>query len=483
MKKFRQIPIKTLPLAAAFLLSGCSNDNSSAPSGTTADVSVEEIQAIAKDAYVYGFPLVMNLKTIYDYSVDVDSPNYKGPLNEVSCDARLFTPEDTAVVTPNSDTPYCMFWMDLRSEPLVFAVPEMEDDRYYGVQLIDLYTHNYAYIGTRTNDNAAGSYLLAGADWVGEKPDGITEVVTSETDLIFAIIRTQLFDSDDLGRVAEIQSSYALQPLSAFLGRDAPAAAPAIEFPNWVNGAEFSVAAFSYLDFALDLLDTHADETELVENFAKIGIGTPGEFSATALEPEHLGAMENAVQQSIEEISAFIAANSSDPIFSARLFGTRDFLNEAAAAIGQPDIYLQRATGALAGLYGNSGAEAVYPAYFVDSAGDQLNAAEHDYVMTFAAGELPPAKAFWSLSMYDGPTQLFIDNPLDRYLVNSTMSEGFIFEEDGSLVIRVQKDSPGPEREANWLPAPDGAFYVILRLYLPEQAVLDGEWGAPALSK
>ncbi len=104
---------------------GCSADNSTDPSGTKTDISAEEVQAIARDAYIYGFPLVMNLKTIYDYTVDVGSPNYKGPLNEVSCEARLFTPADTAVVTPNSDTPYCMFWMDLRSEPVVLTVPEL----------------------------------------------------------------------------------------------------------------------------------------------------------------------------------------------------------------------------------------------------------------------------------------------------------------------------------------------------------------------
>ena len=474
---------RTYPLVAAVLLLGCSADNSTEPSAAKTDVSAEEAQAIARDAYVYGFPLVMNLKTIYDYTVDVESPNYKGPLNELSCVARLFTPADTAVVTPNSDTPYCMFWMDLRSEPVVLTVPELEDNRYYSVQLIDLYTHNFAYIGTRINSNAAGSYLLAGPDWNGEKPHGITEVLTSETDLIFAIIRTQLFDSDDLARVAEIQSDYALEPLSAYLGLDTPAQAPAIDFPDWKDGAEFSVGAFEYLDFALDLLSTHPDESELFASFAKIGIGTPDAFSTAALEPELLGALESAVQQSIGEMRALIDETSFDPLMSAKIFGTREFLKEAAPAFGLPDMYLPRATAALVGIYGNSGAEAVYPTYFVDHEGNQLNAADHNYEMKFAAGELPPAKAFWSLSMYDGATQLFIDNPLDRYLVNSAMNGDFLFEDNGSLVVHVQKSPPGADREANWLPAPDGIFYLVLRLYLPEQRVLDGEWAPPALLK
>lgn len=473
--------LKGLPMIAAVFLLGYSGGDGAESATAKSELSAEEAQAIARDAYVYGFPLVMNLKTIYDYTVNTESPNYKGPLNEVSCEARLFTPADTAVVTPNSDTPYCMFWMDLRSEPQVLTVPEMENDRYYSVQLIDFYTHNFAYIGTRVNDNVAGSYLLAGPDWNGEKPDGIAEILASETDLIFAIIRTQLFNSDDLARVAEIQSSYALQPLSAYLGQDAPAVVPAIDFPSWKDGTEFSVAAFDYLDFALELISTHPDESELIANFAKIGIGTPEEFSTAKLEPERLGALQAAVQQSVGEIQAFIDAKSSDPIFSAQLFGTRAFLNEAAATMNQPNYYLLRTAAAVAGLYGNSGAEAVYPTYFVDDEGDPLNAAEHSYVMKFAANGLPPAKAFWSLSMYDGPTQLFIENPLDRYLVNSAMIEEFVFEDDGSLLISVQKGSPGADREANWLPAPDGPFYLALRLYLPEQRVLDGEWTAPAL--
>ncbi len=478
-----QQQFRTYSLVAAMFLLGCSGDNGTEPSGTKTDVSTEEAQAIARDAYIYGFPMVMNLKTIYDYTVDVDSPNYKGPFNEVSCEARLFTPADTAVVTPNSDTPYCMFWMDLRSEPLILTVPELEDDRYYSVQLIDFYTHNFAYIGTRINDNAAGSYLLAGPGWNGDKPDGITEILASETELIFAVVRTQLFDSDDLDRVAEIQSTYVLQPLSAYLGQDAPAQVPAIDFPSWKDGAEFSVAAFDYIDFALDLLGTHPDESELVARFAKIGIGTTGAFNTVALEPEFVRALEAAVQQGVGEMRALIGATSFDPLMSAKIFGTRAFLNEAAPALGQPNMYLPRATAALVGLYGNSGAEAVYPTYFVDNEGSQLNATDHNYVMNFAAGELPPAKAFWSLSMYDGVTQLFIDNPLDRYLVNSAMTGGFIFEHDGSLVIHIQKDPPGADREANWLPAPDGPYYLVLRLYLPEQRVLDGEWTPPKLSQ
>ena len=137
------------------------------------ELSSEEVTAIAKDAYIYGFPMVMGYKTMYAYAIDQENDDYKGPFNQMSCEARLFTPQDKAVVTPNADTPYCMFWMDLRAEPLVLTVPKMEPERFYHFQLIDLYTHNFAYVGTLTTGNGAGKYLIAGPDWDGKKPEGI----------------------------------------------------------------------------------------------------------------------------------------------------------------------------------------------------------------------------------------------------------------------------------------------------------------------
>ncbi|MFV1987738.1 MAG: DUF1254 domain-containing protein [Gemmatimonadota bacterium] len=447
------------------------------------DLTSVEISAIARDAYVYGFPMVMNVKTINEYVIDTDSPDYKGPFNQVSCEARLFTPADRTVVTPNSDTPYCMFWMDLRAQPQVMSVPDIDAGRYYGIQLIDLYTHNFAYIGTRTNDNRAGNYLLAGPGWDGERPEGVRDVLRSETDLIFAVIRTQVFDDADLERVEAIQASYRISSLADFLGETVGSNATALSFPPWEAGVEFTPAALGYLDFVLDLVDTHPDEADLMARFARIGIGTPDAFDFASLDPAVAEAVEAGVQQGIADIRAAIDRYSGDPLMSAKILGTRDALRESAAALEMPDFYLLRASAAMVGLYGNSGEEAIYPAYFTDSGGEPLDAAAHDYVMRFAGGGLPPVRAFWSLSMYDGQTQLFIDNPLDRYLLNSSMTDQFVREDDGTIVFNIQKESPGDGREANWLPAPDGPFYMILRLYLPEEAALGGDWTPPIVAR
>ncbi len=448
-------------------------------------ITPEEATAIAREAYIYGFPMVMNYKTLYNYVIDTENPEYKGPFNQLSCVARLFTPEDKAVVTPNADTPYCMFWIDLRAEPMVLTVPEMEPERFYHFQLIDLYTHNFAYVGTLTTGNGAGTYLIAGPDWHGEKPEGITGVIRSETGFVFNVTRTQLFGADDLAKVKEIQSSFSLQTLSAFLGEDAPPTPAMPRFPEWVEGAQFDERFFGYLDFMMSLLEKPgAGEQPLWDRLALLGIGPETTFDFAALPAEIQEALKAGRGEGFAEIEEFIKKYSSDPLVSGKLFGTREFLTKSAKTnygLETPDIL--RSVAAHMGLYGNSAAEAIYPTYLTDADQQPLDASANSYTLTFEKGKLPPVKAFWSLTMYDGKTQLFIENPLDRYLLNSTMIDQFQVAKDGSIILHIQKDSPGKGKESNWLPAPDGPFYLILRLYGPEDAALEGEWKPPPATK
>lgn len=466
-----------LGLTILILSSGCSD--------SAIDTSTRDAKSVAKDAYVYGFPMVMNFKTLWNYVVDTDSPEYKGPFNNVSCEARLYTPEDKAIVTPNADTPYCIFWMDLRTEPQILSVPKIEDERYYSFQLIDLYTHNYAYVGTLTTGNEAGHYLLAGPDWDGAKPAGVTDVIRSETDFILNITRTQLFGPDDLTKVAEIQSEYQLQPLSAFLGVQAPAAAARPDFPEWDEGAQFDQRFFTYLDFMMTVLGKPGPgEEALWKDLAGLGIGPGAAFDFSELPVKTQTALRAGVTEGIAEIEAFLAENVKDPLSSGKVFGTRAFLQHSAEgnySLSRPDLL--RSVAATQGLYGNSADEASYPTYLTDVDGEPLNAANHNYTLTFPKGALPPVKAFWSLSMYDGKTQLFINNPLDRYLISSNDLDQLVPQDDGSLQLLIGKDAPGGALEANWLPAPDGPFYVVMRLYGPEKVVWEGKWTAPPIKK
>jgi len=447
-------------------------------------LTAKEAKQIAKEAYIYGFPLVLNYKTMYSYAIDKKSPEYKGDFNKLACVARVYTPEDKAIVTPNSDTPYCMAWVDMRSEPVVFTIPEIEKKRFYEVQLIDLYTHNFTYVSTVATGNVPGKYLLAGPDWKGEVPKDITKVIPCETQFLFSIHRTQLFNPSDIDNLKKIQDAYRIEPLSTFLGTKAPSAAAAIDFPEWKEGAEFNAQFFNYLDFMMSLVKTPEEEQELMKKFAKIGLGGEDKLDINKLSPEIQKALEEGAKEGLSAIKEFGTKASTDPLASAKVFGTRAFLNKSAKDnYNLDDLFMIRAVAAQMGIYGNSGAEAIYPTYLVDAEGTPFDASQNSYTMTFKKGEFPPVTAFWSLTMYDGKTQLLIDNPLKRYLLNSPMMEQFVLGEDGSLTIYVQKESPGKQLESNWLPAPDGSFYATMRLYGPKKEALEGKWVAPALVK
>jgi len=301
----------------------------------------------------------------------------------------------------------------MRAEPVVFTIPEIEKERFYEVQLIDLYTHNFAYISTVATGNVPGNYLLTGPDWNGEVPKGITKVIPCETQFLFSIYRTQLLNSSDLDNVKNIQDAYRVEPLSTYLGTKAPSAAAAIDFPEWKDGAEFSVESFNYLDFMLSLVKTPQEEQELMKRFAKIGLGDEDKFDIKKFSPEIQKALEEGVKEGFSEIEEFGKIHSKDPLSSAKGYGTRAFLNKSAKEnYNLDDFFIIRAVAAQTGIYGNSGDEAIYPTYLVDAQGAPFDASQNKYTLTFKKGEFPPVKAFWSLTMYDGKMQLLIDNRL-----------------------------------------------------------------------
>ena len=439
-------------------------------------VSAEEARAIAKEAYVYGFPLVDSYRIQHSYFVDSKNPEYKGGWNEIHNTARVYTPEDKAIQTPNSDTPYSFIGADLRAEPLVLTVPEVEAGRYYSLQFIDMYTFNFAYVGSRATGNGAGRFLLAGPGWQGEKPEGVREVIRSETELAFVLYRTQLFGADDIDNVKKIQAGYKVEPLSAFLGQPAPAAAPAIDFmtPLTPDEQKTSPEFFDMLGFVLQFCPAVPAETELRARFAKLGIEAGRTFDPAALAPETRAAVEAGMADAWAAFTQFKETElDTGRKSSADGFGTRAFLN---------GDYLVRMASAVLGIYGNSKDEALYPVYFVD-ADDKPTDGSSRYVLRFAPDELPPVNAFWSLTMYELPASLLSANKLNRYLINSPMLPGLAKDADGGLTLIVQHESPGADSEPNWLPAPAGPFFMVMRLYWPKQEALDGTWKAPPLQR
>ena len=222
-------------------------------------LSPKEARQIAKEAYIYGFPIVDNYRVNHSFFVDRKSTEFKAPWNSLNNTARVFTPDDKAIQTPNSDTPYSQLGTDLRAEPLVLTIPPIEKKRYFSVQLIDAYTHNFDYIGTRTTGNGGGHYLLAGPGWKGEAPKGIAAAFRSETELGWAFYRTQLFDPSDIDNVKKVQAGYKVQTLSQFLGKPPPPAAPRIDFVAPLSPEEqrTSPAFFNLLSLVLGFCPIH----------------------------------------------------------------------------------------------------------------------------------------------------------------------------------------------------------------------------------
>ncbi len=248
--------------------------------------SIEETKAIAEEGFIYGLPIVMNYAVMYEYAVDKGGSQFKAPFNQIKNEPRVYTYKDTAVITPNSDTPYSFVWLDLRAEPMVLTVPAVEKDRYYAVQLIDSNTYNYGYIGSRATGNDPGSYMVVGPGWKGDKPKGIEKVFTSGTPFSLAAYRTQLFDPKDMPNVIKVQDGYKVEPLSAFLKQPAPAAAPAIEFsPATTEGIKENF--WSYLDAALKYVPETDMDKDIRAKLATIGIGPKKTFDLKDLSPEH----------------------------------------------------------------------------------------------------------------------------------------------------------------------------------------------------
>jgi hypothetical protein len=438
-------------------------------------LSPDEARAIAKEATIYGFPLVDNYRIQYSYFVDRSSPEYKASWNTLVNSARVYTPDDKAIQTPNSDTPYSYVGADLRAEPLVFTVPAVEKDRYYSLQFIDMYTFNFAYVGSRATGDDAGSYLLAGPNWKGETAPGVKSVIRSETEFAFVLYRTQLFDPADIENVKQIQAGYKVQPLSQFLGKPAPAPAPpAVDFIKPLNAEteRTSPEFFNILNFVLGFCPPNPAETEIMARFAKLGIGPHGTFDAKALSPEMLKALQDGMADAWATFKEYKKTQlDTGKRTSGDAFGNREFLN---------GDYLARMSAAALGIYGNSKAEAIYPVYFIDDAKKPLSGA-NGYSLRFAPGQLPPANAFWSLTLYELPASLLSANSLNRYLINSPMLPSLKRDADGGITLYVQHASPGVEKEANWLPSPSGPFFVVLRLYWPKPEALDGKWKAPPL--
>ena len=484
----RAVSAATAVLVVSLIaLVGCGKKSDTVAQAESADKaagdgrpSLAEVTKIAEDGFIYGLPIVMNYAVMYEYAIDKNSGQFKAPFNQIKNEARVFTYEDTSIPTPNSDTPYSFVWMDLRAEPIVLSVPAVDPKRYYSVMLCDGNTYNYGYIGSRATGSEAGDYMVVGPAWKGETPAGIKKVFQSSTQFSLVGFRTQLFNPSDMPKVEKVQAGYKAQPLSAFLKQPAPAAASAVDWPK-VDKDLIKTEFFEYLDLSLQFAPPQENEKEIRAKLAAIGVGPDKKFNFKDLSAEHKAAILVGMKEGSKKVDEAVAS-AGKAVNGWRVSGLP---GDSAHYNGD---WLKRAAAAKAGIYGNSPEEAMYPLTRSDGAGEELDGSKHAYTLTFAKDQLPPVNAFWSVTMYDGKTQLLIKNPIDRYLLNSPMLPKMKKNADGSLTLYIQKDSPGKDKESNWLPAPDGPIYLVMRLYWPKDtppSILppgEGTWSPPPVT-
>ena len=301
--------LKLMATCTAFslaLLTGCAGSKDAVEQAEKMEKDrpgFAETRAIAEEGFIYGLPIVMNYAVMYEYAIDRNSGQFKAPFNTIKNEPRVFTYQDTAVITPNSDTPYSFLWMDLRAEPMVLSVPAVEKGRYYSVMLCDGNTFNYGYIGSRATGNKAGDYLVVGPDWQGATPPGIKKVFRSTTQFSVAGYRTQLFNPEDMPNVEKVQAGYKAQPLSAYLKQPVPPPAPAIAFPK-IDKELVKTNFFEYLDFALQFAPAGPEEQAIRAKLARIGIGPGKTFNFKDLSLEHkleIGLGMKAGEKKVEE--------------------------------------------------------------------------------------------------------------------------------------------------------------------------------------
>jgi hypothetical protein len=440
-------------------------------------VSEKEAIELATEAYIYGYPLV-TVEMTRRVMTNVATPEgLRGPMGQFVHAREYPTAAFKDVTAPNADTLYSAAWLDLAKEPYILSLPD-EDGRYYLMPMLSGWTDVFEVPGKRTTGTKAQKYAITGPGWKGTLPEGITEY-KSPTSMVWILGRTYCTGTpQDYKAVHALQDQYSVVPLSAHGKPYTPPKGkvdPKIDMKTPVRDQVNRMDAATYFTTLALLMKnnppTKAD-APMVEKMAKIGIVPSKVFELTKLDPAVAKGLQGVPQAAQKEIMGHVTkagteVNGWQIMKPLGIYGTD---------------YLQRAFVAAVGLGGNRPEDAVYPMSYVDGDGKPYDGA-NKYVLHFAKGQTPPAKGFWSLTMYNAD-YFFVENPLNKYTVSPR--NALKYNEDGSLDLYIQKDSPGKEKETNWLPAPKGKFILTLRVYWPQESqpsILDGTWKVPAVRK
>jgi hypothetical protein len=431
---------------------------------------------VAQDAYIYGYPLVtmeMTRRIITNVASVVGT---RGPMGQLIKLRQYPDASFRDVTAPNADTLYTSAFIDVGKEPWVLGIPDMKD-RYYLFPMLDGWTDVFQVPGKRTTGTGAQTYAITGPGWKGTLPTGVKEY-KSPTSIVWILGRIYCTGTpEDYAAVHALQDQCTLVPLSAYGKPYTPAAGtvdPSIDMKTPVRDQVNRMDATAYFTLLAQLLKTNppaaADAPELAK-FAKIGLVAGQDFDATKLNADFVKRipeiafdrimLQFKVNKEVKDVNGWGYTTKTG------LYGTDYFMRALVTAIG---------------LGANRPQDAVYPTSLKDADGKAYDGA-NKYVIRFTKGQLPPARGFWSLTMYDA-NYFFVANPINRYSISAR--QNLKSNPDGSVDLLIQKDSPGADKESNWLPAPAGKFILMLRLYWPNEknpSIIDGSWKIPPVKK
>lgn len=439
-----------------------------------ANLSQQEADTLATDAYIYAYPLItMDMTRQVMTNVPVVD-GLRAPMGQF-VNARSYPDASFHDVTaPNADTLYSTAWIDLSKEPYVLHIPDL-DGRYYLMPMLDGWTEVFAVPGTRTTGTKEGNFAITGPGWKGTLPQGLTEY-KSATNLVWILGRTYCTGTpEDLKAVHEIQDKYSISPLSAWGKSYTPPKGivnPNLDMKTSVRDQVNKLDGKIFFKRFADLLKNNPptpEDSEMVAKLAKMGIIPGKDFEINSLDASLINAIQKAPKLGLEKILNYEKTSSK------KINGWAFSLNTGIYGTN----YLQRALVTMVGLGANRPQDAIYPYALTDSNGNPLSGAGK-YTIHFKKEETPPVEGFWSLTMYNDKL-FFAENPLNRYTLSPR--NPLKYNEDGSLDLYIQHESPGDAHESNWLPAPEGKFVLMLRLYWPKEAILNGSWTPPPITR
>jgi len=440
----------------------------SKPEGKLTSEQVREQDAftIGVQAYIWGFPAWMDQQnTIMTVSVE-DPDEHRAPWNMFVHAARLYGPEYRIVQSPTNNLIYSSASIDLTKEPLIFHVPDFKG-RYYTFQLIDKYTNNFAYISQRTKGFRKQVYAFSSKGWSGKLPLGVERIDVSTVEMTI-VGRIGIDREEEMPEIQALQEQIRLIPLSHY-GKDyKPGKVPV---PKWKTYTG-SLAFFEELGDVISRNRPPEYERGLMGLFERIGLSPDYGFDPARLDEPTKRGLERAIPVARDIIEARAKA-------MGKLVNGWSMLPVLKEYFGTS--YLDRAAIAWRYIYANNPEEAMYATAWIDGKGESLDAAKHKYVIRFPKKHTPPVDVFWSITLY-GTDGYMVENPIKRYSIGGR-TKGIKLEVDGSLTIYIQSDSPGRDKESNWLPAPKGQFYLVLRMYLPKQEVINGQYEIPPVKR